>query len=213
MIQLRTSVEPLSSHANFCIFGPSTGALCQKKSFNLEASPRRSWRVMLLCLWLRSPDGRRALVVLPSLFNVAHSISGDPQPSVPLRSPRAVRIDARAVPSRHSCASPVIIACMYSANAIGMLCARSLHYQFYCWEAHQLVFLLWTARIPTSLRSANIRRDRQTANGRVGRILALLLIEICWETFPSTSVSSLSGLVGHSLVILVSMSRIPWATM
>ena len=30
-----------------------------------------------------------------------------------------------------------------TANAIGMLCARSLHYQFYAWLAWGTPFLLW----------------------------------------------------------------------
>jgi alpha-1,3-mannosyltransferase len=31
---------------------------------------------------------------------------------------------------------------------IGILCARSLHYQFFSWYAHQLPFLLWLTRWP-----------------------------------------------------------------
>lgn len=41
-----------------------------------------------------------------------------------------------------------IITVVFSCNIIGMLFARSLHYQFYAWEAHQIVFLLWQTRLP-----------------------------------------------------------------
>ena len=49
-------------------------------------------------------------------------------------------------PSRSSLAIPVsadIAAIMFTGNFIGILCARSLHYQFYCWYFCSLPFLLW----------------------------------------------------------------------
>jgi alpha-1,3-mannosyltransferase len=36
-----------------------------------------------------------------------------------------------------------ILTTVLTANAIGMLCARSLHYQFYAWHAWGTPFLLW----------------------------------------------------------------------
>lgn len=47
---------------------------------------------------------------------------------------------------------PVIVAVFFSSNLVGMLFARSLHYQFYAWEAHSLVFLIWQTRLPVYLR-------------------------------------------------------------
>ena len=33
---------------------------------------------------------------------------------------------------------------LFSSNLIGIAFARSLHYQFYAWYAHQIVFLAWS---------------------------------------------------------------------
>lgn len=46
-----------------------------------------------------------------------------------------------------------IVTVFFVSNLIGMLFARSLHYQFYVWEAHQLVFLAWQTGMPLVLKS------------------------------------------------------------
>ncbi|TBU65668.1 glycosyltransferase family 58 protein [Dichomitus squalens] len=62
---------------------------------------------------------------------------------------------------------------LYTSNLIGILFARSLHYQFYSWYAVQLPFLAWRTKYPVVVR------------------LALLLgIEYAWNVFPSTNLSS-----------------------
>ncbi|THU59197.1 hypothetical protein C4D60_Mb03t22440 [Musa balbisiana] len=42
---------------------------------------------------------------------------------------------------------------MFVGNFIGIVCARSLHYQFYSWYFYSLPFLLWKAPFPTPLRA------------------------------------------------------------
>lgn len=66
------------------------------------------------------------------------------------------------------------------SNLIGMLCARSLHYQFYCWYFHSLPFLLWRTQFPLVVRCA-----------------FLIAIEWCWNVFPSTNASSSVLLASH----------------
>ncbi|KAJ1832211.1 dolichyl-P-Man:Man(5)GlcNAc(2)-PP-dolichol alpha-1,3-mannosyltransferase [Coemansia sp. RSA 2706] len=79
---------------------------------------------------------------------------------------------------------------MFTANFVGIVCARSLHYQFYAWYAHMLPLLLFYARLPTPLR------------------LALwLAIEYAWNVFPSTSFSSLLLLAAH-ITLLFGIFRI-----
>lgn len=40
----------------------------------------------------------------------------------------------------------------FTANLIGMLFARSLHYQFYSWYAQQIPFLTWKTRFPLPVK-------------------------------------------------------------
>jgi alpha-1,3-mannosyltransferase len=76
---------------------------------------------------------------------------------------------------------------MFMANFIGIAVSRSLHYQFYIWYYHQLSYLLWCTSLPVQ-----------------GKLLILGLIELCWNTFPSTDWSS-ATLHGCHFVILISL--------
>jgi len=83
-----------------------------------------------------------------------------------------------------------IVLVMMSSNLIGIAFARSLHYQFYVWYFHTLPFLLWKTKLPA-----------------VVRIIILIIIEISWNTYPSTALSS-SLLVLCHFVILISLACI-----
>jgi len=73
---------------------------------------------------------------------------------------------------------------LFTANFIGMALSRSLHYQFYVWYFHTLPYLLWST--PYSV---------------VLRICILGVMEFCWNTFPSTSESSMALHVCHLMII------------
>lgn len=45
-----------------------------------------------------------------------------------------------------------IVNLLFVGNFIGILCARSLHFQFYVWYYHTLPYLLWHTPYPTILR-------------------------------------------------------------
>ncbi|XP_015582523.2 dol-P-Man:Man(5)GlcNAc(2)-PP-Dol alpha-1,3-mannosyltransferase [Ricinus communis] len=77
-----------------------------------------------------------------------------------------------------------IMTTMFSGNFIGILCARSLHYQFYSWYFYSLPYLLWRTRFPTLLR-----------------LVLFAGVEFCWNVYPSNIFSSALLLCLH-LVIL-----------
>ncbi|KAG8229649.1 hypothetical protein J437_LFUL008581 [Ladona fulva] len=62
---------------------------------------------------------------------------------------------------------------LFTANLIGIACSRSLHYQFYVWYSHSLPYLLWC--VPMN---------------DVMRLCLLGIIELCWNVYPSTYLSS-----------------------
>ncbi|NXL94543.1 ALG3 mannosyltransferase, partial [Alectura lathami] len=81
-----------------------------------------------------------------------------------------------------------IVFVLFSSNFLGVCCSRSLHYQFYVWYFHTLPYLLWCT--PTSKLA------------HMPKVLLLGVIELCWNTYPSTVCSSLSLHVCHGLVLL-----------
>ncbi|XP_046850788.1 LOW QUALITY PROTEIN: dol-P-Man:Man(5)GlcNAc(2)-PP-Dol alpha-1,3-mannosyltransferase-like [Xenia sp. Carnegie-2017] len=78
-----------------------------------------------------------------------------------------------------------ILGLLFTSNFIGMCFCRSLHYQFYVWYFHTLPFLMWDTKLSSPLR-----------------ILILGVIELCWNTYPSTNVSSLALHVCHAVILL-----------
>ncbi|KAL1944589.1 hypothetical protein VTO73DRAFT_3019 [Trametes versicolor] len=96
---------------------------------------------------------------------------------------RGLRRPTRA-PSLAPLTADYVTTVLYTSNLIGILFARSLHYQFYSWYAMQLPFLAWRTRYPLPVRVA-----------------LLLAIEYAWNVYPSTSLSS--GVLVASNVALV----------
>ncbi|XP_061204678.1 dol-P-Man:Man(5)GlcNAc(2)-PP-Dol alpha-1,3-mannosyltransferase [Neopsephotus bourkii] len=81
-----------------------------------------------------------------------------------------------------------IVFVLFSSNFLGVCCSRSLHYQFYVWYFHTLPYLLWCT--PTAKLA------------HMPKVLLLGVIELCWNTYPSTVCSSLSLHICHGFVLL-----------
>ncbi|KAJ9543346.1 hypothetical protein OSB04_023053 [Centaurea solstitialis] len=77
-----------------------------------------------------------------------------------------------------------IITTMFTGNFIGIVCARSLHYQFYSWYFCSLPYLLWRTPFPT-----------------VVRLLLFAGVEFCWNVFPSNFYSSIVLLSLHLIIL------------
>ncbi|TFK27356.1 dolichyl-P-Man:Man(5)GlcNAc(2)-PP-dolichyl mannosyltransferase [Coprinopsis marcescibilis] len=74
---------------------------------------------------------------------------------------------------------------LFTSNLVGILFARSLHYQFYSWYAQSIPFLAWRTKYPLPLR-----------------IALLVGIEYAWNVYPSTKFSSGILLVANSLLLV-----------
>lgn len=80
--------------------------------------------------------------------------------------------------------SQLFILPMFVCNFIGVACARSLHYQFYVWYFHTLPYLLWS-----------------TPYSNTWKLIIMGVIELCWNTYPSTALSSSALHISHILII------------
>ncbi|XP_030461365.2 dol-P-Man:Man(5)GlcNAc(2)-PP-Dol alpha-1,3-mannosyltransferase [Syzygium oleosum] len=77
-----------------------------------------------------------------------------------------------------------IVTTMFAGNFIGIVCARSLHYQFYSWYFYSLPYLLWRTPFPTLLR-----------------IILFVGVEVCWNMYPSNIISSVLLLCLHLIIL------------
>ncbi|CAI5441220.1 unnamed protein product [Caenorhabditis angaria] len=82
-----------------------------------------------------------------------------------------------------------------TANLIGIAFSRSLHYQFYSWYYHQLPFLLFF-NYPR-----DIKKEEIPWNSIIWKCGVLLLVELCWNVYPSTWWSSLLLHILHAGIL------------
>jgi alpha-1,3-mannosyltransferase len=94
-------------------------------------------------------------------------------------------------------ATTIVLWIVYSSNLIGIICARSLHYQFYSWYWHSLPFLLIGSK---SLNS-------------IGALMMLGGIEAVWNLFPPSALSSATLLVLHLLTLAIVWQSRQWIKM
>ncbi|XP_058796727.1 lethal(2)neighbour of Tid protein [Phymastichus coffea] len=83
-----------------------------------------------------------------------------------------------------STVSQLFVLPLFMANFIGIVFSRSLHYQFYIWYYHTLPYLAWCCDF-----------NVMTKLGLLG------LIELCWNTYPSTVLSSASLHICHLILL------------
>ncbi|KAL4253867.1 Dol-P-Man:Man(5)GlcNAc(2)-PP-Dol alpha-1,3-mannosyltransferase [Abortiporus biennis] len=77
-----------------------------------------------------------------------------------------------------------VVTVLFTSNLIGILFARSLHYQFYSWYAYQLPFIVCRTKYPWTLR-----------------ITLLAAIEYAWNVYPSTTFSSGVLFIANALLV------------
>ena len=83
-----------------------------------------------------------------------------------------------------------VLLVLFSSNFVGIVFARTLHYQFYSWYFHTLPLMLWAVRIPTVLR------------------LGLwAVVELVWNVYPPSGLSSVALLVCHGVLLAALWAR------
>ena len=92
----------------------------------------------------------------------------------------------------------------FTCNLVGVLCARSLHYQFYAWYAWQAVFLAVKAKVHWTAKVRALYDNWLSANR--SRLALLAVIEYCWNVYPSTQASSLALLACHAALLRLTYS-------
>lgn len=124
--------------------------------------------IFILARWIR-PAGRPLSAMIPAFLR------GKP----PFSQTEELRISSRVTPE-------YVMTTILTANVIGLLCARSLHYQFYAYLAWATPYLLWRACPIPALA-----------------FLVWGVQEAAWNVFPSTNNSS--ALVVNVLTVTVVM--------
>lgn len=99
----------------------------------------------------------------------------DPEPTVKAKQKYEIHFD-RAI--------QLAILPIFLSNFIGIMCSRSLHYQFYVWYFHTLPYLTWFTDYNVS-----------------AKLLLLGLIEFAWNTYPSTVLSSTLLHLSHLILL------------
>ena len=86
-----------------------------------------------------------------------------------------IRSDSRPATPAADYAPAHVARVLFEGNFVGIVFARSLHYQFYEWYYHTLPLLLWGG---STVRVA--------ARGIGDRISLMVAVEVCWNVIPST---------------------------
>lgn len=80
--------------------------------------------------------------------------------------------------------SNFVIYTIFVSNFIGIVFARTLHYQFYSWYFHTLPYLLWQVSLPN-----------------IVRVGVLLSIEVAFNVYPATYWSSMLLQISHAILL------------
>ena len=85
------------------------------------------------------------------------------------------------VVGKHDLTAEFIISALFVSNFIGIVFARTLHYQFYCWYFHMLPYLLW----------GTVGGIFNGWMWNIVKVGILCSVEVAFNVFPATSWSSL----------------------
>jgi len=102
-----------------------------------------------------------------------------------------------------------ILYTMFVSNYIGVMFARTLHYQFYCWYFYSLPFLHWMSADNMSCSTS----VSKTVINLFASVMAIVGVEYAFNVFPATNLSSFILQVSHLfLLVKIFVSAVPQIT-
>jgi len=100
-----------------------------------------------------------------------------------------------------------VIHTMFASNYVGIVFARTLHYQFYCWYFYSLPMLLWLTSFGPSSSGDKFSK---VVLSLVANVLAVAGVEYAFNVFPAMELSSAALQMSHAYLLLkVVSSQVP----
>lgn len=98
-----------------------------------------------------------------------------------------------------------ILLTLTTSNFIGIVFARTLHYQFYCWYYHSLPYLVWVSFSSSTATSVSKGGDGPLSiviSDHVKKALVLMAVEYSFNKYPATPLSSFILQISHFIVLV-----------
>lgn len=100
-----------------------------------------------------------------------------------------------------------VIYTMFVSNFVGIVFARTLHYQFYCWYFYSLPMLLWMTSFGST---TSYHKSNNVAILLLANVLATAGVEYAFNVFPANELSSAALQISHAyLLFRVVVSEVP----
>lgn len=99
--------------------------------------------------------------------------------------------------------TPIVLILSVS-NLIGIICARSLHYQFWSWYAWWIPAIISSYVASSHSQNQNLARIKSLALS----VLGMVLLDRCWCTFPATAQSSMWLLVMNLTLLVLAIATL-----
>mmetsp|Transcript_4985 Transcript_4985/g.7617 ORF Transcript_4985/g.7617 Transcript_4985/m.7617 type:complete len:458 (-) Transcript_4985:22-1395(-) len=100
-----------------------------------------------------------------------------------------------------------VIHTMFTSNCVGIIFARTLHYQFYCWYFYSLPLLLWLTSFDSS---SSTDKFGKVVLPLLSNVLAVAGVEFAFNVFPATELSSAVLQLSHAYLLLkIVFSKVP----